>query len=164
MKFKLQAGQEVDVLDAAEAREIVAELLERVRADREIPVRMGEGGQTDGAGAVTIPVYVVPLGREFALNRLLVDADGYTPAAPYTNAAGYIDVRRGGVRVDFVGLSNGIPALSIDGKETANRFRNGETVEVVIVGGPANTSIQVEIHGMLRAPEERPQARVRRVR
>jgi hypothetical protein len=165
VKFTLKAGAELDVLTPDEAREIVLDMLERAREQQETPERAGASGRTDGAGALALRVYAVPLGREFSLHRLVVDAEGFTPGAPFTNAAGYIDIRRSGVRVDFVNLSVGIPALALDGNDTAIRFRNGEEVEIVIAGGPASTNVRAEIQGMLREPlPDGQRGRTRRVR
>ena len=150
MKFKLHAGAEIDVLSPDEAREIVVEALGRAREELNEIARPAESGVTDATGAVTIEVYTVPMGYEFALNRLVIDADGFTPGAPFKSGVGFIDVRRAGKRVDFVNLQNGIPALAVDGPDTAIRFRNGEQLEVVLVGGPANTTVQVGAQGRLR--------------
>lgn len=157
MRFKLEAGAELDLLTRDELLEALRE--DRLaRSGREVtPVRVEENGVTDGTGALTLEVFTVPLGREFALTRLVVDADGFTPGAPYKSGTGWIDVRRSGARVDFVNLQNGLPALSVDSDKTANRWRNGEQLEVVLAGGPANTNIRVTGQGWLYgSPQERP--------
>ena len=150
-KVTLRAGAELDILNADEARAIIVDLLERKRHEpTEEPIRASESGLTDGTGFVKIVVYACPMGREFVLTRLIVDADGYSPGLPFKNGVGWIDVNRSEERVDFVNLQNGLPSLSIDSKESGNRWRNGETVEVAMTGGPATTTVRVKIHGLLR--------------
>jgi hypothetical protein len=153
VKVKLQAGAELDVLSPSEAREIVVELLERERREPTYEqARPGESAVTDANGNALINVYVVPVGRKFIVTRLIVNADGFTPGVPFKNAAGWIDVLRSNERVDFVNLANGIPAQSIDSKDTGNVFWNGEIVQVQITGGPANTSVRVDLRGLLETP------------
>jgi hypothetical protein len=157
VKVQLKAGAELDVVSPEEAREIVKAAIEQAReaGGVEEPIRAEEGGVTDAAGGVTLPVYVVPIGREFVLTRILVDADGFTPGAPFVAAAGFVDVLRSGERVDFKSLAaaaGGLPTLSTDSKATGTRWRNGEAVEVRIVGGPANTTVRARVQGWLRTP------------
>jgi hypothetical protein len=162
MKATLTAGAVLDFITKDELRELALEFLERQAEEPSVQsIRGEESGVTDGTGACTIVVYTVPLGREFISNRVIVDADGYTPGAPFKNVAGYIDVLRSEERVDFINLATGIPAMSIDEDDTANRFRNGETVSIVIVGGPANTSVRAKVAGSLRVYKPDDAGRVR---
>lgn len=162
MKFKLQAGEVLDVLTPDEAREILLELLEQSReAGLETEVRADESAVTDAAGAVTFTVYQVPVGRAFRITRLVIDADGFTPGAPFKNGVGFIDVLRGDERVDFVNLATGIPALSVDSKDSGARWRNGEQVRVSLVGGPASTSVRAKLQGFERTPGHDRPARTR---
>jgi hypothetical protein len=159
VKVKLQAGAELDVISPQEAREIVVELLEQERArGHETFVRADESAVTDAAGNAVITVYTCPVGKVFRITRLVVDADGFTPGAPFKAATGFIAVLRSGEVVDFVNLSNGIPALSTDNADTGARWRNGEQVQVQISGGPANTTVRAKVQGFEKQPARHGQA------
>jgi hypothetical protein len=147
VKQRLVAGGEIDALSVDEARALFDELAGKLATRT---VRPAKDGRTDAAGALTLSVYTVPIGMELEVNRLLVTADGFTPAAPYLNAAGYLYVLRAGVVVDFLSLATGgLPALSTDGTGPAVRYRNGEDVGIALVSGPASTKVQAAIQGRL---------------
>src|SRR5205823_4228038 len=48
-------------------------------------------GNTDGSGNAVIGVYQVSDGMEFRASRVVIEASGYTPSAPYT-AVGFVGV------------------------------------------------------------------------
>ena len=148
MKLKIVHGHEVDVLSPDEAREILRELLDELQP-RGGSVRLMGEGQTDANGNAQIEITPrVPIGYELAIYRLVVDSDKRTPAAPFTNANGWIDVLRNGVdRLGFQGMS--IPALATDGASEAPKLRNGETFVVALNGGPANELVRVRGEGEL---------------
>lgn len=161
-KHKIAAGEEIDVLNADEARQIVDDVVARVvRQADEIEWRGEESAVTDANGNALIPVFVVPPGRIFRITRLVAAADGFTAAAPFRNPAGALQVLRGNTIVDFVNLENGLPALSTDSRDTGTRWRNGELVQVQLIGGPANTSVNVTAQGFLRHPDDAPTPRGR---
>ncbi len=158
MKAKLQAGQEIDFLTRAEMAEVLRDHARDTAEVEPTTWRAALSGKTDGTGAVTIDVLTVPMGRRFRLTRYIIQADGFTPAAPY-QGTGFILVRReGGQVVDFLPLTaasgGGIPAKSADSTSAAAEFVNGEKVEIAIVGGPVTTGISVYAQGTLtpRAP------------
>jgi hypothetical protein len=159
VKFRLQAGAELDLLTEAELRGALDDARQAfaadLAADRGRTIRAGDMQPTSAAGYLLLQsVYRVPAGLELALHRLLVTADGYTPAAPYTNANGYLQVLRSGEVVDFTNLTGtgSIPILSTDPDSQASRFRNGETIDVELVGGPASTRVKVLVQGWLSRP------------
>jgi hypothetical protein len=56
-------------------------------------------GATDGAGSLLLPVYTVPADHNAFLTYAMVEAAGFTPAAPYSTAGwiGLLEWRRGAV-------------------------------------------------------------------
>jgi hypothetical protein len=151
VKQQLLPGGSIDALTPAEFDKRVQALLEHLSSDEDV-VRGSEVAKLDASGNGVVQVYVVPSGMKFNLHRVAVNADGFTPGVPFTNAAGYIDILRGSVRQDFLPLAaaaGGIPAVWAQGGDAAIRYRNGEAVEVAIVGGPASTGVRVEIQGDL---------------
>jgi hypothetical protein len=153
-KHTITAGGEIDVIDEAQMRTIIEEAASRfTTGELEADIRAQESGQLDGTGAGLISIYTVPVGHIFRITRLVVAADGVSFSAPYTNAAGGIQVNRSGEYVDGLsGLGGGIliPAISVDNKDTGTRWRNGETVDVQMIGGPANRTWRVSIQGFLK--------------
>lgn len=144
---------EFEFVSPAELRSILGEAAAMQRRLSPQTTRPFDAILLDGTGGGTLELYKVPAGLEFALHRLLITDDTHTPGAPFTAAAGYADIRRrGGARDDFVLFSaaaGGIPAKVTYSDVTAPRYRNLETIEIVIVGGPANTSITVKAQGTL---------------
>jgi hypothetical protein len=159
-KHRIAAGEELDVLNKDELREVIGDFVSAVE-DGETELRTGESSKTDANGNVTIAVYAVPPGFSFRVTRLVVDADGFTLAAPFRNPAGAVVVQRSGEMVDGINLQNGLPAISTDSKDTGTRWRNGEIVEVVLVNGPATNGVRVAIQGFLRRHDDRPRGRLR---
>jgi len=152
VKTILRPGQEIETVTPSELEERLAELGHQIRSD-ERTMRPDGDGVTNAAGNGNTPIYQVPLGMQFNLHRLLVEADGFTPGAPYNAAAGWIDVLRGDERVDFLPLAVGsgaIPALVTYGTADAIRFRNGEVVAIALFGGPASTGFIGRAQGTLQ--------------
>lgn len=151
MRIKI-GEREHEVLTPDEAVGLVREMLDGLRGEGPRSVRPDESAILDADGNGTIEVYKVPMGYEFALHRLVLDFDGSTVAVPYTNAAGYALIQRSGEMMDFVSFAaaaGGIPAVYTQSGAAAARFRNGEQVEVVIVGGPVNRSVRAKVQGTL---------------
>ena len=102
-------------------------------------------GQTDTNGNVDIPIYDVPSGFEFVTTRCIVECPAFTPATPYTNAAGWIALIRGsnfgvGSILDFLPnppIASGaiLPALFTDGADKASVLRGGEKISLHFNGG-----------------------------
>lgn len=158
MRVKIAPGAELDVLNKQELHEVLHEVLAHFRSDESERVRPQENGLTDGTGAAAIVVYQVPIGMGFRLSRITVSADGFTFAAKFTNAAGAIELRRGGQLVDGVNLnpsaaagdqSVGIPWVETYSGSVRPAFQNGEQVAVNVVGGPPNTNVNVLLEGDL---------------
>lgn len=156
MKAKLTAGAEIDFLTEDEMRRVLKDMEADRREIEPTDVRATESGATNAAGGLVIDVYKVPSGRRFRLTRVIVLADGYTPVAPYQNAAAYLNIRRGagGQIVDFLPLTaasgGGIPAKGEYGDAQAPQFVNVEEVTIELVGGPASTGLTVFVQGGLQ--------------
>jgi hypothetical protein len=153
-KTKLVPGAELDVLTEAEAKALMKAELRGVVRER---TQAENNGATDATGAVSIDAYQVPLGMEFRLGRIIIEADGFSYAVMFTNAAGSVTIRRGGVLLDGFNLSQGIPNTWTASSGNAPRFRNGEKVTLVVAGGPANTNLVARIEGDL-LPDHAPAA------
>lgn len=118
-------------------------------------------GTTTAAGLLDLLLYTVPGGFEFVVTRVNVEAVGFTPAVPYTNAAGWIALCRGdsfavGSMLDFLPnppLASGpiLPAVMSDGGEQAGAIRGGEKVSLHIQSGPATVDIYVRLQGIQKA-------------
>ena len=150
MKFKIGPGAEIEAATPSEVRDLLAGLVPESPEDVRVPLSQ----KADANGNAVIEVYTVPMGRVLTVTRVVVEADGFTPANPYQNAAGYLQVRRqGGQTTDFVTLAapNGLPALSTDSDSSGGRYLNGETIEVNIVGGAplAGVNLHVYLQGRL---------------
>lgn len=153
-KQKVIPGGELEYLSADEARALMRAELRAVVSER---VQNEQNGLADGTGAVSIEAYTVPVGMEFRLARVVIEADGFSYAAMFTNAAGSVTIRRGGVLLDGFNLSQGIPNTWTAGSGNAPRYRNGEKVTLVVVGGPANANIVARVEGDL-FPDHVPEA------
>jgi len=140
--------------------ELAEELARTFTPEAELPVivRPEEEGETTAAGAVTIDVYTVPAGYDFSLTRLIIEAAGFTPAAPFTGAGAYIAVRRSSVLIDFASLiavepsggGKSLPALFTYSVTSGFSLRNKEVLQVELVAGPASTRILARAEGFLR--------------
>ncbi len=115
-------------------------------------------GQTDGSGVLDLVLYRVPQGMQFITTRLNIEAVGFTPATPYTNAAGWIALMKAdkfvvGSMIDFLPnppVASGaiLPASITDGATEAGVFRGGEVIGFHIAGGPATTDIYCRVQGI----------------
>jgi hypothetical protein len=153
VKQKLVPGAEFDFATPADIAAI-AEAISGIGGTPDV-VRMTASGNTNAAGFLELPVYVVPAGQSFTLTRTVVEASGYTPGVPFIGAGAYLDILRNDVREDFVSLAAapGLPAIATDGETAGAVFQNGDTLIIRIVAGPPNTSITARIRGVQRAPE-----------
>lgn len=144
--------QEHDLATPGEVAGAIQELLRGMRGEGPRTVRPDESAVLDANGNGTIEIYKVPMGYEFSLHRLVLDMDGQTPVAPYTNANGYALIQRSGEMVDFISFAagaGGVPAVYTAGGPQASRYRNGEYVELAIFSGPANRSVRAKVQGTL---------------
>lgn len=152
MKQKLQPGAELDLLTESELERTLQEVL-RGLTHQPAQARGVANDKTDGAGALTLKVFEVPLGMGFFLNRLLVRTDGATVAAPFTGAGAFLEVLRNDLVVDFKSLvaaaavPAGLPALFVYGDDSAEWFANGDVLSVRLTAGPVNAGVVASFKG-----------------
>lgn len=150
MKQKMVPGAEIESVTPDELRGIIAEAFSGVGGAPEI-VQARKDGTTDANGNLTLAVYTIPPGQEYVHTRMIVWAASATPASPWTGAGAYLLVLRNDIPVDFVSLvpgATGLPAISTDSESQAPVFRQGDTLSVQLVSGPATTNIVVSIRGI----------------
>lgn len=141
-------GQEIDLVTPAELRQILGESFPARRGPQW--ERSQQGIVLDASGNGSVKVYKVPNGMRFRLHRLRVSVDTYTPAAPYTNAAGYGEITSENDGVEFVSFSptaGGLPATWSD--SVGLLFHALEVVGFTIVAGPAGGSVMCRAQGVL---------------
>lgn len=153
MKFELRAGAELDLVTPEELRGEL-ERVRRLQLELEPTHERGRAQQTsDANGEATIELYRVPHGYTLSLHRVVVQADGYTTATPWTatdDASLEVLVERGGEVVAWA-ATPAIPSMPVDdGYHQAARFRNGERVVVHVVHGPTATRLYAAFSGFLR--------------
>lgn len=165
MKFKLKAGEELDLLTQEELEGTLAGIVSGFLRPT-VPVRDVDGiaGVASGDAMVQLTMPVKP-GYEFVLTRAVLDAPGsaFTPAAPYTAAGSYSSLMRAtkgagpgvGDLLDFAsnvaGASppGGIPFRWLFGDSFGPRFREGEVVSVFVHVPPVATALRLLVEGFL---------------
>jgi hypothetical protein len=115
--------------------------------------------QTTAAGGLdlkTTPncqIQEPPPGFTFALHRLTINIKNGTNnfGTPFTNAAGYWELRVGDDMIDGASLVSapGLPAKLTYGTRDAPRCRDGEIMSLFMSGGPASTQLLLRIQGSL---------------
>lgn len=114
---------------------------------------LGNSAQTDANGNLTMIVYQNTIQRNLVIGRIMVWADGYTPAAPYSNAASWFAIQAGhgsGNLKDYGPYSPGAPFMpNIADYSGINglRFSKSEPIIFALHSGPASTNITVRIFG-----------------
>lgn len=162
-QVRLESGATIETVSPAELRQILASFqagLDKRGPSSQFPsasILLDASGNAFGEPTGTNPgrldVYTVPQGHSFALHRIIIDADGITPAAPFQNNAGYIDLIQRGRRVDFVNLSvaaGGLPASKTWGTADSPRWVNGDRLRLEVHGGPPSTALKVYCQGTLQ--------------
>ncbi len=155
-KVTLKPNAELDVLTQAELEESLSELRSGFSRPASTDRWIGStkldanGNTTVGSTPGAIKTFRVPVGYSFSLHRITFKSDGSTFAVPFTNAAGYIEIQRQGQMVDGITLNSpGFPLVFTAGSAQAPVYDNGDRVEILIVGGPANTPVAIYIQGTL---------------
>jgi hypothetical protein len=149
---------ELDVLSPAEAKKIIGdELDDRLDLNPTELVRAEESGVTSAAGALVLPVYVVPPAMEFRVHVVVIEADGFSPAVPFQGAGAFWRLRVSGRAVDLGSCVAGAPASiasQLPDRKTYGFMQgavavNQEAVEFELTAGPANTLVRVLAQGTL---------------
>ncbi len=129
-------------------------------------------GMTDADGMAAIIVYRCAAGEQFRLRRAVVEAQGFSPASPFSAAdawLGFYDLAQEGIPESGLGLAvNDIyqgalkdfgpvtsggplfPSLFVDGEEQATEIRGPHTLMLIVFEGPASTRITCNYQGLLR--------------
>ena len=159
MKTRIVPGAEIETVTPLEASQLIAELL-GAGGRPQVPLRAEQAGKTDAGGNATVYAYTVPPGMGFRLTRVLVQADGFTPGAPFTGAGAYLEIIRNDVMVDFlpltVGSGGSLPSAWSESESDAPYYANGDAAGIRVNLGPATTGLLVRIQGELLAvaPED----------
>lgn len=157
MKQLIRHNSHVDIPSLDEIAQVIEAL--RPVADRTIRASAVVGISAAGAGAVD-PVYQVPIGMEFFLQRVMLSNLGATYAA-CANGAASIAITRSGVTCAYLNpqASGGgaIPGEQDWSLGQGPFFRNGESIGIVFTNlttTPAATGFEclVEVQGILRPP------------
>jgi hypothetical protein len=153
-KVKLSAGETLDVLTADELRQVLAEYASGFLRPAQT-VRPAGGIQLDGSGnspgALGLrQIYEIDPGYVFRLHRAGFFPDGSTFGVPFVSAAGFLEIRRGGIAVDGRSFSSpGLPLVWSAGTADGIEYRNGDAVEIFVSGGPASVNLSVRLQGTL---------------
>jgi len=127
-------------------------------------------GMTDASGNAFIIVYSCAAGEQFRLHRALVEAQGYTWAAPYSAGSAFLglyslqntaapasftgiaDVYQGAQKDGGPPVAGGpiLPVLFADEDAQASEVRGPNSLVLMISGGPASKRITVNYQGSLR--------------
>ena len=151
MKVKLAPNAELDTLTQEELAEVLDRKLSGFSRPAE-PYRdfnttaLDANGNSGIPGAANNPnpvsLFEPPPGFTWALHRLKIQAEGQTFGATYPG--GYIYVLRAGRLEEFVDLGLGLPAV-ITYTSDAPIYNNGETISILVSGGPASTVLVVDM-------------------
>lgn len=157
MRVTIKPGEQFETLTPDELKREL-DSLRLALARKPANVRAEEDGQTTATGAVTTEVYKVPMGMEFRLTRLVVLADGFTPAVPFQGAGAFLELLRNDVAITWQSLVAGaavypgaLPAVLVDAdsESSAAYYANGDCVAIRLTAGPVSTRIIVRAEGVL---------------
>jgi hypothetical protein len=156
MKVKLEPGAELEMLTQGEVENAMTAALSGFsrppQTDRDIATftldASGDSVIVGSATNVPVLVYRVKAGYDFSLHRLIVSADGYTAAVPWTNSNGGVSIFRNGLFVDGINLAAGMPIVFSYGGDAPVLSGNDE-LQVLVTGGPTSTAVTVTVQGTL---------------
>lgn len=142
----------------------LASLFEQARAERRRQVVISStAANLDGSGNATFPVYQTAAGFNFFVSRIVVEAAGYTPASPYSNASFYLGLYSSqnpnsvaqGQLLDFtptLAAAQGIPNVADYLADESGPMVQGQHYLVCnVVSGPASKILTVRYQGYLLA-------------
>ena len=131
-------------------------------------------GQTDSDGMLALIVYKVAAGEQFRLRRATVEAQGYSPAAPFAASDAWLgfydltqdsapelaaggavgDIYQGALKDFAPSVAGGpiFPALFVDGEQQAAEIRGPNTLMLLVSEGPPLARVTVNYQGILRRP------------
>lgn len=116
-------------------------------------------GLTDANGNLVLRVYDVEDGKAFSVGKIILWADGFTPASPYSNAAAWVGIFHGNQPspanlADFAPYSPGgqiFPGTFEYGLLEAPEFKAPDNVTIGVFSGPPSTNITCLLFGELRS-------------
>ena len=158
MRQKFAIGQELDLLSSNEFERGLSQTIRAIIGLREPPTVMrptiqfsADGAGNVGAGA-DIPAYKTPPGCRAIINRWLLEATGFTPAAPLN--VGFLYARRGSASGDPVVFWPGsgstvAPSLWVDGRDSGVRLGEGEGLVITGSGFAANQAFLLHLQLIL---------------
>lgn len=137
-------------------------LIEDARTQtRYLPVDEVTNANIDSDGNATFPVYQVGAGFLLEIGYFVIEFDGYTPAAPYSQAGFYLEMRSSpnpnaagtlGSLIDFLPVTNGLQAIpAVAGYTQPRLVRSQQWVVCKIVLGPASKRCSVRMGAWLRS-------------
>lgn len=156
MRTEIKPGASFDTLTQDELRTLLEEFASGYLRPPQ-HVRFENGVTLDSSGDGTVDVYRPNLGYLFLLNRLVVDTSpGHTFGNPYQAAGGYLQILVGGQTYDGAGFTVAspgdnitLPAVFTATDSYAVWARDGETVQLQLVAGPASAAVMVRGTGLL---------------
>lgn len=118
-------------------------------ACRTIPFEMPFNSKTDTSGNLELTIFTNKNSRSIVIGRLVIWADGYTPAAPYSNADGWMGIysnpgKNPASLRDYAPYVDGqqfLPNVARYSTQDALRFRESESCVLAVYGGPPSTNI-----------------------
>jgi hypothetical protein len=148
------------VQETRRSREVSAELLRSATESfHKRSVIEATSGETDANGNLDLRLFQVPQGHQFTVTRVTIEAAGFTPAAPYGNAAAWIALIRGaifasGSILDFGPAASGgtiLPSIFSSSDSHAPAINGGEILTLHLVGAVAlaNVGIWARCQGRL---------------
>ncbi len=157
MRVKIKPGEEFETLTPDELRREL-DGLRIALAKKPAVVRFEKAGPTTATGALTLEGYKPPLGMEFRLTRLVVLADGFSPAVPFNGAGAFLELLRNDVPIAWQSLvaaaainASALPSILVDAdsETSAAYYANADCVAVRLTNGPVSTNITVRGEGVL---------------
>lgn len=115
--------------------------------------QQGTNHLTDASGSADFVIWQNKTNKTVLIGRVLLFADGYTPATPYSS--GYAYLYRGTTfallnAFDFVPNAPGeqvFPNVAEYSSRNALRLRNNDSLSLYVNGGPVSTNLSAFIYG-----------------
>lgn len=161
MKQKLGPNAELDLLNKQELEDVMRTMVDELKSGfsrpavtiRDFQATLLDGNGDSGIPGATnnpnpVPFYRVDAGYTFELHRMTVQFEGVDFNTDF--AGGYIYLMRATRVIDFANLDDGVPVV-FSYTSDAPEFNNGETVDLLVSGGSADTNMIVDIQGTLAA-------------
>jgi hypothetical protein len=154
LKLETDLGMEFEICTK---NDIVAAMRENLRNTDEV-IMEGNNIMTDASGNITNQgfIYSVPVGKTLFVERLIIWADGKTPASVVSTGWWVLmqgaQFNPGNVK-DFAprpGGTQSIPYIEADGHSHCPKFESGQDMYLYAQGLVASTNISVNFQGTLK--------------